>query len=433
MRLSKVRRFYSREDIREEMYKLADNREVVGRLQNGSFQKRPNTLLMPHDIYEMAKDGVVSFHVSEEIWKNPQSLSQDLSRKKMDELRGGWDLLLDIDSKSFKYTTMCTSLLKEALEFHNLEGYSLKFSGGTGWHIAVPWKSIPKKLEDKKTKKMFPFLPKVVSSYLKEFIKDHLEDQILEEAGGSLKKIANRINKSPKDLLIKTEGGKKFDPYNVLEIDTVFIASRHLYRMPYSFHEGTGLVSLPIQKEEFENFKGDWAKPENVEIRAEFLANGSKDEASELIREAYDWYVRKKNIEEEEEKETEKSFQIPEKAIGKRYFPPCIKNILKGIEDGRKRAVFILINFLKKVGWSYSKIEKLLVEWNNKNDEPLRENYIKTQLRWHKDVNSVYTPPNCDNEGYYKDMRVCEPDKICKNIKNPVTYPFRKMEKNGKE
>lgn len=429
MRLSKVREFYSREDIRNEIFELSDGREIVGRYNDGSFEKRPSKLFFPKEIYESAKAGTVSFHISEEIWKDVQALSQDLSKKGLDELRKGWDLLLDIDSKSFEYTTLCASLIMEALEFHNLKNYSIKFSGGTGWHIGVPWESIPKKLEGRETKEMFPFIPKVVSAYLKEFIKEDLRDRILEKEN-NLEKIAEKAGKDPNEILMKEGNIRTFDPYSILEIDTIFIASRHLYRAPYSFHEKTELISLPIEKEEFKKFERSWAKPENVEIRARFLQGGKPDEAAELVREAYDWYVRTKDI-EEGSKEPEKVYEIPEKAIGKKFFPPCIKNILKGLEDGRKRAVFILINFLKKMGWDYDRIEKLLKEWNERNEEKLRETYIQSQLRWHKDISNLYTPPNCDNEGYYKDMRVCDPDKICKKIKNPVTYPFKKMKRDG--
>ena len=42
-------------------------------------------------------------------------------------------------------------------------------------------------------------------------------------------------------------------------------------------------------------------------------------------------------------------------------------------------------------------------------------------------------PPSCSKEGYYESIGVCTPDTVCggssKNIKNPVNYPFRKMEK----
>ncbi|MBM3204333.1 hypothetical protein FJZ55_10580 [Candidatus Woesearchaeota archaeon] len=31
-------------------------------------------------------------------------------------------------------------------------------------------------------------------------------------------------------------------------------------------------------------------------------------------------------------------------------------------------------------------------------------------------------PPNCNNEAYYKGIGVCQPDSLCKKIKNPVNY-----------
>ena len=124
------------------------------------------------------------------------------------------------------------------------------------------------------------------------------------------------------------------------------------------------------------------------------------------------------------EREVSLARSIPKRAIPKQFFPPCIKNILKGLEDGRKRSVFILINFLRSLGWDFDSIEKELYEWNKRNKEPLRENYIASQLKWHK-KNPIYLPPNCDNRNYYLDIGVCQPDPLCKGIKNPVTYSFK--------
>ncbi len=47
-------------------------------------------------------------------------------------------------------------------------------------------------------------------------------------------------------------------------------------------------------------------------------------------------------------------------------------------------------------------------------------------------------PPNCDNKGYYQDMRICTPDALCRKVKNPVNYSIRKTyylrhDKNGKK
>jgi DNA primase large subunit len=122
--------------------------------------------------------------------------------------------------------------------------------------------------------------------------------------------------------------------------------------------------------------------------------------------------------------------------VPEEHFPPCIKNhIFKGVTDGRKRSVFILVNFLRNMGWNVDQIEKRLVEWNEKNYPPLRTNYLRSQLRWHFRQDRNLLPPNCDNQNFYISMGVCDPDEICKGgtdkitIKNPANYPFRKMRK----
>ena len=88
--------------------------------------------------------------------------------------------------------------------------------------------------------------------------------------------------------------------------------------------------------------------------------------------------------------------------------------------------MFILINFLISLGWGYKEIEDYLREWNKKNTEALRENYLVGQLRYHKTQKKKILPPNCNNDMYYLDVGVCRPDNLCSKIKNPVSYSIRK-------
>ena len=97
------------------------------------------------------------------------------------------------------------------------------------------------------------------------------------------------------------------------------------------------------------------------------------------------------------------------------------------MQDGKKRSIFILINFLRSVGWSYDQIEARLKEWNTKNPEPLREVTLIGQLRYHKQHKKNVLPPNCKNQMYYLDFGVCKPDHLCKRIKNPVQYAKRRV------
>ncbi|MBD3164871.1 hypothetical protein GF323_06765 [Candidatus Woesearchaeota archaeon] len=218
----------------------------------------------------------------------------------------------------------------------------------------------------------------------------------------------------------------KFNPFSIIEVDTILISSRHLFRMPYSMHEKSGLVSLPFNPEKILLFEKKYAKPEIVKVsRHKFIDRGKAmpDEAKLLLEKSIRFAESRK---EYEETGSRKEFKALEEAIPEILFPPCIKKILNGMEDGRKRAVFILINFLKCIGWNYDDIEKRIREWNKKNPEPLKETIITGQLRYHKRNKDRILPPNCSNKMYYKDMQVCMPDNFCKKIKNPVNYAILK-------
>ena len=103
-------RFYKRKDIQDAMLEHAHNKEIAVRYGNG-FGKRPDILTYPDEILELAKQGVTSFHCSEELWDDPLYINSDLNRKGLDELRKGWDLLLDIDCKFVDYSKICADLI----------------------------------------------------------------------------------------------------------------------------------------------------------------------------------------------------------------------------------------------------------------------------------------------------------------------------------
>jgi len=233
---------------------------------------------------------------------------------------------------------------------------------------------------------------------------------------------------------------ERFDPKSIVEVDTILIASRHLYRMPYSLHEKSGLSSVPVDPEKIIEFEKELAKPEKVKpSNLVFLdkTGAEKGEAGDLMLKAMHFSdvipENETGNENKERKIEEISFNEP---VPKELFPPCIKKILNGIEDGKKRSVFVLLNFLTNLGWDYEKIEELLKEWNRKNPEPLREVVMLGQMRYHKQNKKNVLPPNCSNEGYYKDYGVCSPDNLCAKIKNPVSYSIRKarfLSREGRE
>jgi hypothetical protein len=208
--------------------------------------------------------------------------------------------------------------------------------------------------------------------------------------------------------------------------------ARHLVRAPYSLNEKTWNVSLPIRPAELERFSPDIAKPEAVlKSKDNPMAFFTTEPgcAERLIGDAMDWWA----IQKKEEKPVTKREIKWEGKIGEESFPPCIKNILSGLKDGKKRSLFTLISFLRFANWSWSEIEAKLFEWNAKNAPMLPRSIVLSQLRWAMQQNRAVNPANCTNEMFYKSIGICQPDNLCKNkldevtIKNPISYPFRKM------
>jgi DNA primase large subunit len=202
--------------------------------------------------------------------------------------------------------------------------------------------------------------------------------------------------------------------------DIILVSPRHLFRTPYSLHEKTALASVVINPEEIKDFQLKDADPMKVKIK-NFMPDAKEGEASELLMQALDWYK-----EGDSEKKEKKDFNYkPIKLINlsEKNFPPCIQNILKGISDGKKRALFVLINLFRSIGMDRDELEKRIDDWNNKNEYPLKQGYIKSQVLWSYKKNTIM-PPNCKE--FYQGIGICSPNDFCKLIKNPVNYVIRR-------
>ncbi len=217
------------------------------------------------------------------------------------------------------------------------------------------------------------------------------------------------------------------DIFKVLGLDVLLVSSRHLFRMPYSLHEKTSLVSIVLTKEELEKFELTDADPLKIKI-SNYLPEPKKDEARKLLIQAIDWYrsnsqQQKLEFSENPDKVNKIKKDFPKiniKDVKEENYPPAIIKILKGMEDGRKRALFILLNFFRSLGLSIEEVEKKVNEWNVKNNPPLKQGYINSQLIWHS-KHSPVLPPNFDND-IYKEIGVYDTDNISEKVKNPVAY-----------
>ena len=424
---TKTWNYYSKKDVQDALLEVSKDREVVGVFSNGNFGKRPNILMYPNDILEMVKEGMISFHGSVERWSNPMSLESGMLKQQLDNLRIGWDLIIDVDVPDFEIAKLATKIMIEALKDHGMENYSLKYTGGKSFHIGIPFEAFPEKVNFKKTELLYPELPQSIIEYLKDYVREQLKEEILTLDNPLA--IAEKIQK-PITQITDKDG---LDPLKVAQIDSMLVASRHMFRLPYSLHEKSLLVSLPIEPSRIEKMEKEDAEPSKVKIENKFLDRKLElKEANSLVIESMDWSEKHRIVEEK------LPYQGPARVIreiNKNFFPPCILKILNGLSDGKKRSLFILPNFLRNMGWEWEKVENELIEWNKKNMPPLLERYIRTQLRWHTRQNKNLLPPNCDNQNYYLGFGVCLPDETCKGgtanitIKNPVNYPFRKMKR----
>ena len=416
--LSTILKHYKRKDIQKAILAEAKDKEIAVKYGNSGFGKRPDTLQHEGDIIESAKQGATSFHASEESWKNVLQIDTLMKDKELSALRKGWDLILDLDACDLEFSKLGADLIVKALKYYEIKSVFCKFSGNKGFHIAVPFEAFPKKVHEKETKLLYPDGPRKIAIYLREMIREHLAKEILKKY--TIKELMKKSGKKFNELIINN----KLDPFELIDIDTILISKRHLYRMTYSFNEKSGLISVPISPDRVLEFDKEQAKPENIKVERKFLdrENIVEGEARQLIVQALDFNIEKEDLGIIETKE----FDAPSEAIPEQFFPPCIQHILKGLEDGRKRALFILVNFLSSSGWTYERIEFLLKEWNKKNSSPLSEGYLMSQIRYHKIQKKKILPPNCANNLYYKELACCKPDNLCSKIKNPVSYSTRK-------
>jgi len=199
-------------------------------------------------------------------------------------------------------------------------------------------------------------------------------------------------------------------------VDIVLVAPRHLFRSPYSLHEKTALVSMVLTREEFENFEITMADPLKIRVR-DYNPNVEPEEARKLLIEALDWAKKK---EPERKKYDGKALDLKGLVITEEMFPQVIKKIMNGMkEDGRKRALGVLLSFFSSLEFPKEYMEEKVYEWNKKNYKPLKEGYIQSQVEWA--AKNKRFPPNYDKPTYKELGVASETD----DLKNPINYTIR--------
>jgi DNA primase catalytic subunit len=404
--------YYSNDAIVKELLKNAKDREVAGAFMDGTYDKRPNIIQFPSDVIQMARKGITSFHLSVEHWSNPMAITTE----NYERLRTGWDMLIDIDSKlGIDESKTAAVLICNLLRKYGIRNFGMKFSGRRGFHISLSSRMFPKEIDFTPVEKKYPEVPRIIAGFIRHKIRDDLLKELVKSKGAA--GLIEILGDSPSEL----------DPFYFVEVEKDW-GSRHMFRAPYSFNEKTWRVSVPLNFASLKNFAVEDAEYDKVlsNSHPEFFL-GEKEEATDLLMDAIDWFAARKK----EEIKTEKKPLIKwEKKVPEEIFPPCIKYILAGLEDGKKRSVFTLTSFLRMMNWTPEEIEERLIRWNEANKKPLMRNVLVAQMRWNQ--TNERTPANCFNDQFYKSFGACQPDEFCikmnsKKVSNPMAYPFRKM------
>jgi DNA-directed RNA polymerase subunit RPC12/RpoP len=245
--------------------------------------------------------------------------------------------------------------------------------------------------------------------------------------------VCNRCNKNSKNYPDNfNEQAIVEDIFEVLGLDVILVSSRHLFRMPYSLHEKTALASVVLEHSQLKDFDmiRD-ANPLKVQVK-NFIPDSKPNEAQRLLMESLEYKIPEekfnlanvnKNNQENKQEGDKKYKEVTIKDFSSKIYPPSINKILAGMEDGRKRGLFILLGFFKSLKMPDDRLQKEIESWNLKNLEPLPPGYIKGQLMWHAKAQTKL-PPNFDKP-YYKEIGIIPTQEELKS-KNPVSYAVKK-------
>ncbi len=221
-----------------------------------------------------------------------------------------------------------------------------------------------------------------------------------------------------------SEFTEDFAGEKIASLDLVLVAPRHLFRTPYSLHEKTALASIVLDKSQIDSFTPKDANPMKINIK-EFYKTPKRNEAARLLESALSW----KSIEEskiEKPRRISEEFITDFTKVTEDMFPEAIKRLLKGLPEGRKRGLFVLITFFKALNYPEDYISQKCREWNEKNTPPLKEGYVKSQLDWHFKQKKKILPPNYSNDSFYKDLKLIDENP---SEKNPIVEVMRKLRK----
>lgn len=243
-RIGDVLDYYRRKDVAEAIYRYGKDRKV-------KLTNEPNTLgggggnitiHSPDDIAGLAKKFLEGNENS--VPRKYPSFHATIgisSKGLMRQNHRGADIVIDIDIKdNFREAFKQGRKVIDFLDYYNV-AYRIKFSGGSGPHIIIPYEWLPKSLQN----------------------------------SGDFTRIHHIIFHI---ILSRSKAS---------HIDGSFTFFDHYYRIPYSINEHTGLISLPLHRDQYNEFTPSMASINNVQVD-EMWFSDIDEQAKEAILEMID-------------------------------------------------------------------------------------------------------------------------------------------------
>src|SRR3989338_9175351 len=153
-----------------------------------------------NDVFEFARNGATSFHCSEERWKNPLQLSADMKPHDLQNLRSGWDLVIDVDCKNWEYSKLIAHGVVEIIKSFGISSVTAKFSGNKGFHIGVPFEAFPKKIQGKDIQTLFPEGPRRIALYIIHILEEKFSEMLKQK---NVAQLASTLHIQQEELLIR--------------------------------------------------------------------------------------------------------------------------------------------------------------------------------------------------------------------------------------
>ena len=179
--------------------------------------------------------------ISVETFRDPFKVGVE----RPESLRVGWDFFLDLDAEDFEDAKRAACKAVKALAMFDVESFLLKFSGRRGFHLIIPSLSLDI-FAPGEFRLAYPMLAEMLARWFAAVI--------------------NEPN---------------------VKVDPSVYKPRQMMRAPYSVHERTGLVSIPV--EDPLRFRAEEAKIEHVKIY-ELPLKGRVGEAGALLESVREWW-----------------------------------------------------------------------------------------------------------------------------------------------